>query len=150
MSLTLYLVACSKQKASVTCAAHSLYEGDLFKLSRRYVEQEIEKSRHNRGWYILSAQHGLLNPEVITHPYDTSLLDMGRGPYLGWLFRVQDKLKYYADPSTRFVVLAGKEYRQDLVDWLVFKGATVEVPMQGLGIGQQKAWLKKQTERASV
>ncbi len=144
---TIYLVACCAQKQEGEHEAKDLYLSPWFKLARKYVEQASASTC--AGWYILSAKYGLVLPTQRIASYDTSLLDMKRGPYLDWLFRVQKALSPVAAANCHFVLLAGREYRADLVHWLLYKGATVEVPMQGLGIGEQLAWLKKKTERAN-
>lgn len=142
MSCTIYLVSCCKEKQSGLHEARDLYVSPWFKLARAYVEKEIAKGR-DRWWLILSAKHGVVRPHHKIHSYDESLVGMARGAYLDWLYKVQHLLGCYGDPSVHFVILAGKEYRQDLVHWLRHREATVEVPMEGLGIGEQLAWLKK-------
>jgi hypothetical protein len=43
--------------------------------------------------------------------------------------------------AERIVVLAGKRYREFLMDYLRRRAGTVQVPMEGLGIGRQLQWL---------
>jgi len=45
-------------------------------------------------------------------------------------------------PIKHVVFLAGKDYREYLEKLLHDQGISTEVPMEGLGLGQQKAWLK--------
>jgi hypothetical protein len=147
MNATIYLVACCAQKQEGEHEAKDLYISPWFKLARKYVEQE---TRFNiSSWYILSAKHGLIPPTKRITRYDTSLLEMGRGAYLEWLRKVQNALYPVAAARCHFAILATGEYREDLVAWLTYQGSTVSVPMQGLGIGEQLSWLKKQTERAN-
>lgn len=60
---TVYLVACTKTKAAGPRAAKDLYTSPWFRKARRYVE-----SRPG-CWFILSAEHGLLDPETVIAPY---------------------------------------------------------------------------------
>ena len=43
----------------------------------------------------------------------------------------------------RIVFLAGKHYRHHLAERLLVLGYDVEVPMEGLGIGEQLAWMDR-------
>ena len=43
----------------------------------------------------------------------------------------------------KVIILAGKNYREFLVNYLTDASCQIEIPLQGLGIGQQLAWLKK-------
>jgi hypothetical protein len=46
-------------------------------------------------------------------------------------------------PGDHVVFLAGEAYRAGLIDAIRGMGCTVEIPMEGLGIGQQLHWLKE-------
>jgi hypothetical protein len=48
-------------------------------------------------------------------------------------------------PRDRVVILAGIAYREFLEPSLRSRGYVVEVPMRGLGIGRQLAWLSNNT-----
>ena len=56
---------------------------------------------------------------------------------------VLTRLKRVCRPYRRIVFLAGTLYRENLVLVLDQLGFEVEIPMRGLSIGLQKAWLKK-------
>lgn len=142
--LTIYLVACCKEKREGLHAAENLYCSRWFTLARAYVEQQVKQRSPHAEWFVLSAKHGLLRPYDKIENYNVSLLDMERGPYLEWLRSVMQRLAVEGLAGSRVILLAGKEYRHDLQHWLLHCGATVEVPMQGLGIGEQLHWLKKQ------
>lgn len=45
-------------------------------------------------------------------------------------------------PDVKRIVIWHK-YRENLMDYLHTRAAIVEVPLEGLGIGQQLAWLTK-------
>jgi hypothetical protein len=49
-------------------------------------------------------------------------------------------------PGDHVVFLAGIKYRENLIDPIREMGCSVEIPMEGLGIGKQLSWLKQQLE----
>lgn len=63
------LVGCVKTKAPEASRARDLYLSPLFERRRRYAESS------GQPWYILSAEHGLLDPGSIIEPYDVYLAD---------------------------------------------------------------------------
>lgn len=139
---TVHLIACVKTKAAGPRAAKDLYRSDWFRKARAYVEAQ------GGPWFILSAQHGLLDPEAFIAPYDDTLLTMPRSARMAWATRVHAALlarRLTPSLGARVVILAGARYREFLEPWLAAQdpnGARVEIPMRGLGLGQQLAWLK--------
>ena len=61
-----YLVACVSQKKETCDQAQYLYTSALFTKARAYA------LRHADRWYILSAKHGLVPPEEVIDPYETT------------------------------------------------------------------------------
>lgn len=136
---TVALVACASGKGPATAPARALYRSPLFDKSRRYAEQEAD------GWHVLSALHGALDPDDLVAPYDRTLNDLGADDRRAWARRVAGSLLRRYPETTRFVVLAGRHYRETLIPILETAGHVCEVPMLGLGIGQQLAWLAEHT-----
>lgn len=136
--MTTALVACGRKKQGHPAPACDLYTSDLFQKSRAYAE------RVGDAWFVLSAKHGLLEPTRVVEPYDLSLYDLNRGERGAWADRVLQTLALSTPPLSSFVVLAGSRYRSDLVPALELAGHHVTVPLAGLGIGRQLAWLKGQ------
>lgn len=167
-SRTVYLVACSGTKADEALEARDLYRGDLFRKSRAYVEAlgavpgrtysdhraapraadaaelaelDVHACRcvlcadEADTWFVLSAKHRALAPDRVVEPYDqrppTKADDRRR--WASWMWR-----ELPVRPGDRVVVLAGVAYRRDLVPLLEASGAVVEVPLEGLGIGEQR------------
>lgn len=129
------LVACSGQKLDHAAPAKDLYTSDLFKKARAYAE------KFGYHWLIVSAKHGLVDPDTVIHPYDETLNTKTAAELAAWNAMVREQ--YNRDSWTRgghrgIVVLAGAKYR----GWL--DGVTHGAPMAGMGIGQQKQWLKQQ------
>jgi hypothetical protein len=139
-SHTVYLVACGATKADHAAPARDLYRGDLFKRARRYVEaigaRTVATFKDGAPtWAILSAKHGLLEPETIVSPYDERLpSDWLRRR--AWAGRVAQALGVAA--GDRVVFLAGRDYRDELWSMLTRAGVACSAPLAGLGIGHQR------------
>lgn len=128
------LIGCSASKREQATAARDLYTSALFRKSAAYAEATCE------DWFVLSAQYGLVRRDEVIEPYDRRL---GRDVDSGaWSKIVQDQLASALRdvPNVLLVVLAGKQYRSFLpmCQW------PSEVPMSGLGIGQQLGWLTRE------
>jgi len=126
------LVACSATKADRPCPAADLYTSPLFRLSRRYVE------RVGCPWFVLSAEHGLLDPQRVTAPYDKTLARMHRQARERWRSWVSADIARFAPKGGRLLILAGGNYLRNLFLW----GYEWEAPLAGLAIGQQLQRLK--------
>ncbi|MGA9774228.1 MAG: DUF6884 domain-containing protein [Blastocatellia bacterium] len=140
---TIALVACAAQKLKTPARAADLYASPLFRRAREYAEYRAD------AWYILSALHGLLKPERITAPYDFTLKECSKREREQWAWRVLCELRSVAPPNSHIIILAGKLYREHLEFDLTRCGYRVEVPMRGMGIGQQLHFLISQ-KRAEV
>lgn len=127
-----YLVSCVSTKAAKIARAADLYQSDWFRKARAYVEAT------GCRWFILSAEHGLLRPGTRVAPYDTTLAAIGASGRREWGARVSAELADAIGPRTPVIIMAGKLYRESLAEWA---GKRATVPMEGLGIGEQKAWL---------
>jgi hypothetical protein len=128
------LVACSKAKLAAPAEARLLYQGDLFRKARSLA------ALRGARWFILSAKHGLVAPDTVLQPYDDTLAHATRERLAAWNALVLAQLgaaRLLAEPLE---VLAGRCYR----GWTACLDVTV--PMRGMGIGQQKAWLSKQLD----
>jgi hypothetical protein len=125
------LVACSARKLAHPAPARELYQGTLYKLARRVAEQRCD------DWRILSALHGLLDPERTTAPYNARLAGLTAAQYAEWRERVAAALRREY-PAATFVVMAGAEYRA-----AVHGGEVIPGGMERLGIGAQTRRLKE-------
>lgn len=126
------LVACCGKKLSYAAPAKDLYQSELFRKSRRYAEQ------HGDKWLILSALHGVVHPDATIEPYDVTLNDMGADARRQWSNKIAKQLQDYQ--NDQITVLAGSAY----CGW-VNQFNNVTRPMEGLGIGQQLAYLLSTT-----
>ena len=131
---TLCLVSCVGQKLDHTARAEELYNSPWFKAATQFAKTNYE------SWAVLSAEHGIVEPEEEVAPYETTLNSMSFKERKTWANSVIYQL-YYGDWDN-VVILAGEKYRQYLAAWLEDNGFSYEAPMAGLGIGQQLQWLK--------
>lgn len=142
MTTRIGLVGCASTKLSHPGTARTLYTSQLFRKASEYAERTCDR------WYILSAKHGLVHPDTVLEPYDMKLGQRARpgnpgGPPIHqWAQRVRDQLAVELEdvPRVLLVTLAGEQYQTVLrpCQW------PFEIPMKGLGIGEQLAWLKGQ------
>lgn len=80
------LVACAKTKTDCPARARHLYNlSTLFRAASTWAEAHADR------WYILSAKHGLLHPDQVLEPYDTSLYDLPAHGRREWSDLVLDR-----------------------------------------------------------
>lgn len=131
------LVACAARKHEGVHAAKDLYDSALFQKSRRFAESRADI------WYILSAKHGLLDPEKRIGKYDNTLNTMSKLERADWSDKVLSDLSKLIASGDRVIILAGKNYREFLEQRLRNLGIDIKVPMEGMRIGQQLQWLHR-------
>jgi hypothetical protein len=107
----------------------------LFIKARAYVE------RSSSPWFILSAEHGLLDPEAVVAPYEKTLNDLGVRERREWARKVIGEMDRRLPRCEEIVVFAGARYREFLTDYLATRAKRVVVPLEGLRIGEQLSWL---------
>ncbi len=130
------LVGCVKRKLGNAAPAADLYVSTLFRGRRAYVEQSCGQ------WLILSALHGVVRPDAVIEPYDATLNDASRAERRAWAARVLQQLddELGSCDGLTFEIHAGANYTNyGVVSGLQSRGATVERPAAGLGMGQQLA-----------
>lgn len=138
------LVGCVKKKAAGPRAAKELYLSTLFSGRRSHVEQTCDE------WWILSAEHGLVQPDKELDPYDVTLKKLGRSARREWSARVLAAINESVRPvdGDVFEIHAGADYRDSglIVEGRIL-GCVVENPTQGLGFGQQLRFYKQAMKR---
>lgn len=130
------LVGCVKRKLSEAAPARDLYVSPPFLGRRRFVERTCDR------WYILSALHGLVDPDQSLEPYDRTLKDASVDKRRVWSAQVVDQLARAVGDfaGLTFEIHAGAEYLEfDLRQALERAGAQVDVPAKGLRMGEQLA-----------
>lgn len=130
--LTIVLVGCGSAKIDEPAPARDLYSSNYFKLKRAYAEAVGD------AWYILSAEHGLVAPDEILEPYDTTMTDVEPRE---WEKQVREELPQAGVETA--IVLAGSDYLEDttLGDTLDMWYPEYEAPTAGKRIGERMQWL---------
>ena len=126
------LVACSATKADSAMPARQLYVSSLFRAASAYAERHYGPSR----WFILSALHGLVDPDTVLAPYDFSLRQLGSRQREVWGDRVVVELTDRFPSDTVLWFHAGALYRDAIASVVPHE---VRFPLAGLGIGEQLA-----------
>ncbi len=130
------LVACAKSKHDRAVPAKDLYSSELFKKTIRYTNRNYDR------WYILSAKHGLVEPYTVLQPYDETLKSKPIRERRRWADRTIKQLQSILPGPDQCLVFfhTGVVYREFVFEKLVAFGYHCEVPLEGLGIGEQLAW----------
>jgi hypothetical protein len=131
------LVGCVKTKLRHAVAAKDLYISPLFLGRRAYVERSCQR------WLILSSLRGLIDPDEVIEPYEQTLKTASMAERRRWSHLVLQSLdERFGDVShLSFEIHAGKDYIDyGLVEGLIRRGARVELPVQGLTMGEQLAF----------
>jgi hypothetical protein len=125
-----------KSKLDHPAPARDLYTSALFRKERTYAEAT------GLPWYILSAEHGLVEPAETIEPYERSLSSTSSGYRATWGRRVVDQLSSISGPlvGKTLEVHAGASYVDAIRDGLSAAGASVVEPLAGLTMGQRLAW----------
>ena len=133
----IYLVSCVKMKRIVPTPAKDMYISPWFRKARAYVEER------EQTWFILSAKHGVVQPDDVIEPYDLTLNAMRVNDRRLWADEVLTQLEPHLKDLRSVTFLAGRNYREFLEPPLRNRGLAVLIPMEGLGIGKQLQWLNQ-------
>lgn len=130
------LISCVKSKQNQPAKAKNLYVSDLFAKERAYAE------RSGRPWYILSAEHGLVDPEQVLAPYEAYLPAMPASYRRSWGNTVITQLEAVLGDLQGLVleIHAGRQYVRPIQDGLLQRGAKVLLPLDGLRFGARLRW----------
>jgi hypothetical protein len=69
--MTSILVSCVGEKLGFPAPARRLYRSDWFVKAAIYAE--THRAKHGSEWWILSAKHGLVDPDEVIEPYNETL-----------------------------------------------------------------------------
>lgn len=138
------MVSCTKRKREEPSSPAELYAPSAyFRKMRDYCE-----ANHDR-WYVLSAKHGLLEPDgEPIEPYDQTLRDATVDEKRKWVGEAFEQLQTQEtlDKYTTLVFHAGSDYYDELLPLLGETSVTVEIPTEGLGLGEKMAWYNDRIE----
>ncbi|RKD86250.1 hypothetical protein ATJ93_4667 [Halopiger aswanensis] len=137
------LVSCTKTKLEEPASPGELYSpSSLFSKARQYCEQ------HHDDWYVLSAKHQLLEPDgPPIEPYDETLTGARVGEKRAWATETFDELDTAGllEADTTLVFHAGKAYYEELLPLLDETAVSIELPVEGLMIGERLGWYNERT-----
>src|SRR5512133_3761902 len=85
-SPSVILLGCVKRKRATRPPARDLYISPLWRARRRYADAS------GLPWLILSAQHGLVDPDEVLEPYDLALTQLPAAARREWGMDVVAKL----------------------------------------------------------
>lgn len=137
MTSTICLVSCVGQKQSKATKASDIYISDWFRKAKTYIETV------GGSWFILSAKYGLVHPDTIIKPYEKTLNTMKISDRRDWADMVIKQMDKSLPSVDKVIILAGVRYREYLLDYLKHRAKSVEIPMDGLRIGEQLSWLDR-------
>ena len=128
-------ISCVKTKRKIKIEAKNMYISDYFKKSLSYA-----KTLNPKKIYILSAKYGILELNEVIKPYNKTLNKMNKVERKKWGEKCYNQLKNKdIDLKQRFIFIGGKKYREFLQEKL----EKTEVPMEGMGFGEQLSFMKK-------
>jgi hypothetical protein len=134
------LISCVKTKRNESATPKDLYTSDYFEKMRAYAEQNHD------DWWILSAKHGLLDPDgEPIEPYNETLNGARVAEKREWAETLVEQMEQeglLSDDIT-LVLHAGKDYYEELLPLIEHTGVSVKIPTEGLGIGEKQAWYKE-------
>lgn len=140
------LVGCVKRKLARPAPAQDLYTSALFRKERAYAEST------GAAWFILSAEHGLVEPTQVLEPYELRLSTLPRAQRLIWGRDVVHALvQSHGQLAGKTVEIhAGAAYVNAVREPLVAEGAEIVDPLRGLTMGERLAWYGRFEPRAFV
>ena len=120
------LVGSSGQVAGSPRPARELFESDGFARAREHAVGS------GRPWFVLSAKHGLLDPDDVVGPFDVLFGDQPAGYRAAWaewvVVQLADRVRL---PGTTVEVHGGVDFAQALRAPLARRGARTEIPLPG-------------------
>jgi len=126
------LIQCTKSKRDERAPARHLYDKSAyFRCMRAYAVATGEQ------WYILSAKHGLVDPDTELAPYDDRGLSEGQA---------QSIASEVAQVADHVEIIAGNDYTDPLTPELERRGVDVVELCRGEGIGERMQTLQQKTD----
>jgi hypothetical protein len=129
------LISCSKSKGGHRDAARNMYVSPLYRKSVLLTE------KWGLTFSILSAKHGLLDPDQVIEPYDLTLKGATKQVKREWAEKVDTQIRNMTDRN--LVILAGDDYFAPLIDAGKEHPLSYLAPMQGLSLGNRLTFLNE-------
>ncbi len=134
------ILGCVSSKRSSPAKAKDLYVSPMFAKRRRYAEST------GRPWFIFSAEHGIIDPEVVIAPYDVAMAKLPVDQVRAKGRQAVDQLEALVGHlrGKTFEVHAGAAYVKSIEGPLAKRGATLLNPLRRLRFGYQLQWYDQQ------
>jgi hypothetical protein len=134
--MTIYLVACGKEKVNHPVRARDMYTGSYFQACLKYAEM-----KKNDGVYVLSAKYGIVDLEQVIEPYDIAIDDFDAIE----IEQVKEQVIEKGLLNENVIVLGGKRYVKFAQK--IWKHAYS--PLKG-GLLKQIAWLNQEVDKIKM
>lgn len=138
------LVSCVKSKRDEPAVPKDLYTSPYFRKMRRFAEAEHD------DWWILSAKHGLLDPDGDPiEPYEETLTTATSAEREIWAEEVLRTMREerLVEKPVVLVIHAGKAYTEPLLRMLQsIDTVEIENPTAGLAIGERMSWYNERLD----
>jgi hypothetical protein len=131
------VLACSKRKLTHAAPAVDLYQGDVFRAARSYLERAGCTTL-----VVLSAKHGAVPGDRVLEPYDASLADLTRFERECWAERTGAELLSLAPRGAEVIAIVPALYAPAL------HAVPHERRFAGLSIGYLRRALRLALEAA--
>jgi hypothetical protein len=140
------LVGCSQRKLDHPAEAQELYASELFQKSAAYA-RSVDR------WFIVSAEHGLVRPDMELQPYDRSITELSQPARQAWAQSVAAGLQELEPGTvaghgrrlgaigaqTAIMLLAGRDYAEPLMPLI-----EMILPLRGMRTDARLSWLNQQ------
>jgi hypothetical protein len=127
----LVVIGCSGEKSSAASPAVTLYRSRRFHASIRWAE------RVGAPWVVLSAKHGILDPDAIIDPYDVHLSNLTAEEQTAWAEKAAESLRLRTAESAKLVFLCDDVYTRPVAKCLRPAGRHCFTPLDGVAVADQ-------------
>lgn len=138
-----YLLTCSRRKLNKSAAAKDLYISPSFIAARKIAEKRGD------SWYIISAKHGLIDPELKLKPYDVSLSSFSEDEIEKWSSNVVKSITNNLNINDKIIFLGDDFYFNSLSEKLCSVGFVAHSPLLGKTNDEKLHWLNAYGQESS-
>lgn len=137
------LITCSAQKQATKTNAENLYCSERFAMARNLAKDFAD------SWYVLSAKHGLVPPDVILEPYDVCLNSLSKTARVEWGRKIIQSLKHSVSLNSQLCFLGDSDYFNILREGLRKIWPNVYAPLVRLPKREEVEWLKMAQKKSA-